>query len=78
MTREELLEILTGLHPEVDFEGQTSLVDGKILTSFDIVALIAEVSDTYDIMIPAGEIKPENFNSVDALYELIKRCEDED
>lgn len=78
MTREELLEILRDLHPEVDFETETNLVDGKILTSFDVVALIAEVSDSYDIIIPAGEIKPENFNSVDALYALIQRCEDED
>jgi len=78
MTREELLEILADLHPEVDFESETSLVDDKILTSFDIVAIIAEVSDSYDIMIPAGEIRPENFNSLDALYALIKKAEDED
>lgn len=78
MKREELLEILTDLHPEVDFEAEKKLVDDKLLTSFDVVALIAEISDTYDIIIPAGEIKPENFNSVDALYALIQRCEDED
>ena len=78
MTKEELLEILSDLHPEVDFETETSLVDDKIFTSFDIVAITAEISDSFDILIPAGEIRPENFNSLDALYALIQKVSDED
>ena len=74
---EALLKILTNLHPEVDFETSTDLVDGKIIDSFDIVSIISEINDEYDVVIPAEEIVTDNFNSAQALYELIVRLEDE-
>lgn len=74
---EELLNILTELHPDVDFETEDRLVDGKILDSFDIVTLVAEISDAYGVAIPAEELLPENFNSAKALYALICRLEEE-
>ena len=74
---EALLKILTNLHPEVDFETSTDLVDGKFIDSFDIVSIISEINDEYDVVIPAEEIVPDNFNSAQALYELIVRLEDE-
>ena len=70
---EALLEILNDLHPEVDFETCNTLVDDKIIDSFDIVTIISEVNEEYDVVIPAEEIIPENFNSASALYELICR-----
>ncbi len=73
---EALLEILEELHPEVDFETCTTLVDEKIIDSFDIVTIIAEINEEYDVVIPAEEIVPENFNSAKALYDLILRLED--
>lgn len=72
-----LLEILTGLHPEVDFETCNTLVDDRIIDSFDIVSIVSEINDAYDVVIPAEEIIPEHFNSAKALYELILRLEDE-
>ena len=74
---EALLEILNDLHPEGDFETCNTLVDDKIIDSFDIVTIISEVNEEYDVVIPAEEIIPENFNSAEALYELICRLEDE-
>lgn len=74
---EALLEILNDLHPEVDFETCNTLVDDKIIDSFDIVTIISEVNEEYDVVIPAEEIISENFNSAEALYELICRLEDE-
>ena len=74
---EELLEILTDLHPEVDFETCDTLIDHQILDSFDIVTVIAEIDSVFDVTIPAEEIIPENFNSAKALYELIERLSDD-
>ena len=74
---EELLEILSDLHPDVDFETQEHLVDDKILDSFDIVSLIAEINEAFDIAITAKDIIPENFNSAKALYALIQELGDE-
>lgn len=75
---EELLEILQDLHADVDFENCTTLIDDKILDSFDIVSLISEINEVFDVAIPADEIVPENFNSANALYALIERLEDEE
>ena len=77
MTYEELLDILTELHPDVDFDTETSLIDDKIITSFDVVTIIAEIDDQFDITIPAGEIIPANFNSAKALYALVEKLMDE-
>lgn len=74
---EELLEILSDLHPEVDFETCTTLIDDKILDSFDIISIISEVNETFDVVIGAEHIKPENFNSAEALYDLIQMLEEE-
>ena len=74
---EALLNILSELHPEVDFETCTTLIDDKILDSFDIVTLVAEIDAEYDVAIPAEELVPENFNSAEALFELIERLQDE-
>ncbi|MCM1049080.1 MAG: phosphopantetheine-binding protein [Clostridiales bacterium] len=74
---DELLMILSDLHPDVDFETEENLIDDMILDSFDIVSLITEINDKFDVNITAKDITPENFNSAQALYELIERLEDE-
>lgn len=74
---ESLLQILEGLHPEVDFELADDLIDAKIFDSFDIVTLVAEINAEFDVSIPAEELIPENFNSAEAIWELIQRLEDE-
>ena len=73
---EELLEILRDVKDGVDFESCTDLIDGKILTSFDIIQILSALEDEYDISIPAKEIKPENFNSASAILALIERLKD--
>ncbi len=70
---EKLLNILNELHPEVDFENCTNLVDDQILDSFDIISIIAEVGEQFDVVISAEDIVPENFNSITAIYELLQR-----
>jgi len=71
--REKLLEILTEVRPDIDFENETELVSGNILESFDIVQIVAELDDEFDIEISPKDLTAENFNSLDALEELIER-----
>lgn len=73
----ELLEILEDMHPEIDFESCNTLIDHKVLDSFDIVTLVAEIDSIFDVMIPAEELVPENFNSAKAIYMLIERLSDD-
>ena len=74
---EKLIEILTSLHPDVDFENNDSLIDDGILDSLDIVTLVTEINAEFDVTIPAEEIIPENFNSAAALMELIEKLDEE-
>lgn len=74
---EQLLSILSELHPDVDFTTAHRLIDDKILDSFDIVTIVAEIDGEFDVAIPAEELIPENFNSAQALYALVERLMDE-
>ena len=74
---EKLIAIISSLHPDVDFENNDSLIDDGILDSLDIVTLVTEINATFDVIIPAEEVVPENFNSAEALMELITRLDEE-
>ena len=77
MTYQQLLDLLRDLHLDIDFETAEGLIDRKILTSFDVVSIAAELSETYDVELGAVDIVPENFNSARALFALIERRENE-
>jgi acyl carrier protein len=74
---DELLEILTDVNDDVDFENCETLIDDGILDSFAILQIIAALSENYDISIPASEIIPENFNSAKALLKMVERLQNE-
>ena len=73
---ENLIAILKELHPDVDFLTEEALIDDGILDSLDIVTLITEINNTFDVSIPAEEILPENFNSAKAVWALIERLDE--
>jgi len=73
---DELLEVLDSVKPDVDFANETALVDGGVLNSFDLVMIVGELQDHYDITIPADEILPEHFNSAEAILDLIEDIQD--
>lgn len=73
----KVLEILKDLHPEVDdFDPIKDLVHSGLLNSLDIVTLIGELSDAFDIAIPPSEIVYENFDSVDGLVAMVQKLSD--
>ena len=74
---DRVIEILKGIHPEVDYETETGLIDKRIFDSFDVVTIVGELMDEFDIEITAEHMVPENFNSAAAVYELVKRLEEE-
>ena len=72
---EAVLNILKGLKPDVDFETETGLIDNAILDSFDIVQLISQLNDAFDIEITPADIIPENFNSAESLWAMIQKLQ---
>lgn len=75
--RAELMEILEETRPEIDFETETALIDDQLLDSFDIISIVSEINDAFDISINVNDLLPENFNSVDAILALIKKLQEE-
>ncbi|MBE5890733.1 MAG: acyl carrier protein [Lachnospiraceae bacterium] len=76
-TKEQLMEILEELRPDIDFENETALIDDHIMESFDVVALVSSLSDEFDITVRPKDLLPKNFNNVDAMVELIDRLMEE-
>lgn len=74
---EQLMEILKELRPDVDFETEKALMDDAILDSFDIVSLIGEINDAFQVEIPFEDMDAENFNSAESIYRLIERLRQE-
>ena len=74
---DELMEILNELRPDVDFENETALITDGILDSFDIVALVGELNDAFDIEIKPNNLVPDNFNSAERLWSMITRLKEE-
>ena len=75
---EKILEILTSIRSDIDFENETKLIDNNILDSFDIVSIVAELCDEYEITITADQLEPENFNSAAAILSLVNSILDEE
>ena len=74
---EKLLQILTELRPDVDFSNNFKLIDEGIIDSFDIITLVGELKETFDIEIGVENLLPENFNSAEAMLKMIERLQNE-
>ena len=74
---DQLLEILDEIKPGFEFEGRTDLVDSGDIDSFDVISLVSELNEAFDIDIPIQDIVPENFNSLEAMMTLIQKQLDE-
>ena len=70
---EKLLEILADIRPDVDFENEEGLIDNGILGSLDIMSIVSEITDEFDIVVSPADIIPTNFNSAKALWAMIER-----
>lgn len=73
----EVMEILMNLRPDVDFEKEKALVDDEILDSFDIISLVQELDEEFDITIKPADLIPDNFNSAEAIWALVEKLMEE-
>ena len=75
--REKVLEIVKGVRADVDFEKEKKLIDDGILDSFDIISIVGELNEEFDVEIDVEDLEPYNFNTVDAMVELIEKLQNE-
>ncbi len=70
---DELLELLEEIRPDVDFQNETKLIEDGILDSFDIVSIISELDDKFDVQIRVTELEKTNFNSAESIWALVQK-----
>ena len=75
--RETIIEILKDIRSDIDFENATALIDDGQLESLDIVAIVGEFNEEFDVEISVEYLVPENFNTVDAMVELISKAQED-
>ena len=75
---DELLEILNDINPDVDYETEDNLIDGKVYDSFSIITLISNISEEFDIELGPEHLIPENFNSAQAMWDMIQRIQEDE
>lgn len=75
MNMEKLLQILKTIRPDVDFNNEKALIDDGILDSFDVVSIISEIDDEFDVQIKINELDPDNFNSIDSIWSLVQKLQ---
>ncbi len=74
----DILIMLKELHPDIDFGREKNLVDDELIDSFDVVSIIAEIAERFDVAIGARDVTPQNFNSVENIASLVQRIADEE
>ena len=74
---EQIIEILKKLRSDVDCENVTDIVTGQVLDSIGITTLISELEDTFDIEIGMDYMVNSNFDSVQAIWNMVQEIQDE-
>ncbi len=72
----ELIEALKRVNPKIDYENEKALITDKVIDSIDMTSILAELEETFDIEIDMEYIVPENFDSVEAMWDMIQELMD--
>ena len=73
---ETLLMILNDIDDGIAWEREQALIDDHILDSFGVITLVSDLEEAFDISIEAGEMIPENFNSAQAIWNMVRRLQE--
>ena len=71
--KDKIKEIILSVNPGMDVEDEDFNI-AEDMDSMDILALMEELEDAFDIEITMEE-NEENFSSIDALAEMIERLQ---
>lgn len=68
---ETIIDILSALRPEFDFNAESNFVENGLLDSFDVINLVTELDKHYGISIDGTDILPENFKNTGTIKNLV-------
>lgn len=70
-TKEQVLAILKEVKPTKNLENVTDIIEGGYVDSFELMSLVSKLSEVFNIEITINELIPENFNSLDAMSNMV-------
>jgi len=70
--KNEIRNLLEEVFPAIDFDASDKLADDGILDSLTIVQIVSELAMEYDVTFSFEDLTNENFNSIDAIVELVE------
>lgn len=71
-----LIKILNEIDDGINWEKEKAVIDDRLLDSFGVITLVSELEDAFGITIEASEMTEENFNSAEAMYQMILRLKE--
>ena len=71
-----LMKILNEIDDSINWEKEKAVIDDRLLDSFGVITLVSELEDAFGIEIEASEMVAENFNSAEAMYQMILRLKE--
>ncbi len=69
----EILDLLGGVRPEIDFSASADFIKDGLLDSFDLVMLVSAIEQRYGLAVEGKEIVPENFSSLASIAGMVAR-----
>ena len=70
---QQITDIILEVKPGINLETSTDFIEDGIIDSFDVITIISELNDVFDIEIGMLDLVPENFVSIETIEELVKR-----
>lgn len=71
-----LMRILNEIDDSIDWKKEKAVINDRLLDSFGVITLVSELEDAFKIEIETSEMVPENFNSAEAMYQMISRLKE--
>lgn len=73
---EKIVDILKRINNSVDYSSEKHLISNGLIESIDIVMIIAELEENFDIEIPFEYINKENFESADSILKMVNEIKE--
>ncbi len=75
---DKIISILENVHPDVDYRTEKGLVTRRVLNSLEVLMIMTELCDAFDIESPAAESTPEHFDSAEAIFRMVQDIQEEE
>lgn len=70
--KDKILAILSGINGEISKNPEVNLLSSGIIDSFEIVNLVVELEEAFDIEIDPELVVPDNFQTLDAIVKMVE------